>query len=225
MRASGPAMTVRSPRAGEYAAPPAHGPPITLICGTPAIACARKIARVGVQRADALLQPGAARVREADDRHAELGGLVDRAGDRLAAALTEGAALEAAVLRPGVDRAPVHASAAGEHAVADGGAHRPERAGVEQQLQAGTGHDGPRARPRGRRRRRRSSKLQGVRERGHGGGHTGGRGAALRLGDRQAGVLAAEPERVRQRHLEARRLARALGDVVEVALGVGAPRS
>ena len=42
--------------------------------------------RVGVQRADALLQPGAARVREADDRHAELGGLVDRAGDRLAAA-------------------------------------------------------------------------------------------------------------------------------------------
>src|SRR3954447_6327800 len=43
MRASGPAMTVRSPSAGEYAAPPAHGPPITLICGTPAIACARKI--------------------------------------------------------------------------------------------------------------------------------------------------------------------------------------
>ncbi len=43
MRASGPAITVRSPRAGEYAAPPAHGPPITLICGTPAIACARKI--------------------------------------------------------------------------------------------------------------------------------------------------------------------------------------
>src|SRR6185503_16395641 len=99
--------------------------------------------RVGVQRADALLQPRAARVREADDRDAELGGLVDRAGDRLAPALTEGTTLEAAVLRPGVDRSPVHAPAAGEHAVADGGAHRLERAGVEQQLQAGTGHDGP----------------------------------------------------------------------------------
>jgi hypothetical protein len=32
--ASEPAITVRSPSAGEYAAPPAHGPPITLICGT-----------------------------------------------------------------------------------------------------------------------------------------------------------------------------------------------
>src|SRR4051794_35007857 len=99
--------------------------------------------RVGVQRADALLEAGAAGVREADDRHAELGGPVDRAGDRLAARLAERAALEAAVLRPRVDGPAVHAAAAREHAVADGGAHRLERAGVEQQLQAGTGHDGP----------------------------------------------------------------------------------
>src|SRR4051794_39408066 len=40
------------------------------------------------------------------------------------------------------------------------------------------------------------------------------------LGDRQARVLAAEPERVRQRELEVRRLPRALGDVVEVAVGI-----
>jgi hypothetical protein len=84
-------------------------------------------------------------VREADDRHAELGGLVDGAGDRLAAALTEGAALEAAVLGPRVDRAPVHAAAAREDAVADGAADGPERAGVEQQLETGAGHDGPRS--------------------------------------------------------------------------------
>src|ERR671933_2269301 len=43
-------------------------------------------------------------------------------------------------------------------------------------------------------------------------------GSCLR--DREAGVLAAEPERVRQGDLEVRRLARALGDVVEVAVGV-----
>src|SRR4051794_8037988 len=48
-----------------------------------------------------------------------------------------------------------------------------------------------------------------------------GWGGSGGLRDREAGVLAAEPERVRQRDLEVRRLARALGDVVEVAVGVG----
>jgi hypothetical protein len=62
---------------------------------------------VGVQRADALLQAGAARVREAHDRHAELVGVLDRPGDRLAAADAQRAALERPVLRPGADDAPL----------------------------------------------------------------------------------------------------------------------
>src|SRR4051812_24973061 len=42
-----------------------------------------------------------------------------------------------------------------------------------------------------------------------------------RLAERQAGVLAAEAERVAQRKLELRRLAWSVGDVVQVALGIG----
>src|SRR6476469_8925583 len=61
----------------------------------------------------------------------------------------------------------------------------------------------------------------GSRERSRGWSYGGWRGAALRLGDRQAGVLPAESEGVRQRDLEVRRLARPLGDVVAVAFGVG----
>src|SRR3954447_6858495 len=39
--------------------------------------------------------------------------------------------------------------------------------------------------------------------------------------DHQAGVLAPEPERVRERELEPGRLARPVGHVVEIAFGVG----
>ena len=41
--APGPAIITRSPSAGEYAPPPAHGPPMTEICSAFARACARKI--------------------------------------------------------------------------------------------------------------------------------------------------------------------------------------
>ena len=95
--------------------------------------------RVGGQRRDALLQPRAARVREADDRDPERVGALDRPGDRLAARGAQRPALERAVLRPRDHRAALDAPAARQHAVADRGADRPERAGVEQQLQPRTG--------------------------------------------------------------------------------------
>ena len=41
--ASGPAIITRSPSAGAYAAPPAHGPPMTEICRAVDRASARKI--------------------------------------------------------------------------------------------------------------------------------------------------------------------------------------
>ncbi len=44
MRDSAPAIITRSPSAGEYAPPPAHGPPMTEICSALERACARKIA-------------------------------------------------------------------------------------------------------------------------------------------------------------------------------------
>ena len=96
---------------------------------------------VGVQRADALLQARAARVREAHDRDAELVGVLDRAGDRLAAADAQRAALEGAVLRPGADDAPVDAAGARQHAVAHERAGGAEAAGIEEQLETRSGDE------------------------------------------------------------------------------------
>ena len=50
-RASGPAMIVRSPSAVEYAAPPAHAPLTTLICGTVARTWAAKMVAYAVSAA------------------------------------------------------------------------------------------------------------------------------------------------------------------------------
>ena len=117
IRASVPAMIVRSPSAGEYAAPPAHGPPMTLICGTRRQRLRAEDRRVRVERGDALLQAGAAGVREADDRHAGRVGARDRAGDRVPARARRASRLKPAVLRPRERRAAVDAP----------GARRPRR--------------------------------------------------------------------------------------------------
>ena len=93
--------------------------------------------RVGVQGRGALLEPGAARVQEADHRRAGPVGEVDRPGDRLPARGAERAAAHRAVQSPGVHAASGHAALARNHAVAHGASHGQERARVAQQVDAG----------------------------------------------------------------------------------------
>ena len=92
--------------------------------------------RVGLQRSRALLQARAAGVGEADDGRPDARRGLDRARDRGAAGGAQRAAHEGAVLGPGVHGAAADAPAAGDDAVADGAAHRPEGPSVEQQLEA-----------------------------------------------------------------------------------------
>jgi hypothetical protein len=65
-------IRMKSVMAGEYTAPPAHGPMIALICGTTPLAerVAQEDVGVAGERLDALLDARAARVVEADDGRA-----------------------------------------------------------------------------------------------------------------------------------------------------------
>src|ERR671923_334619 len=74
-------------------------------------------------------------MREADDGRADLVGVLDRAGDRLAAARPERTALERPVLRPRADDATVDPTGTRQDAVAHERARRLEGPGVEEQLQ------------------------------------------------------------------------------------------
>src|SRR5512132_1961918 len=77
-------------------------------------------------------------MREADDRRADLVGVLDRPRDRLAALRPQRTALERAVLRPRADDPAVDPAGARQHAVAHQRARRPEGPGVEEQFQPRT---------------------------------------------------------------------------------------
>ena len=67
-------MKMKSVIAGEYTAPPAHGPMMTLICGTTPEAMTLRWKHLGItrQRSDAFLNPRAARIVDPDHRRAIL---------------------------------------------------------------------------------------------------------------------------------------------------------
>jgi hypothetical protein len=69
-------ITVKSVIAGEYTAPPAHGPMISEICGMTPELCTlrREDLAVEAEGDHALLDAGAAAVVDADDRAADLRG-------------------------------------------------------------------------------------------------------------------------------------------------------
>ena len=115
-------ITVKSVIAGEYTAPPAHGPTIRLICGiTPeAWTLRRKISAEQAERDDAFLDARAAAVVDADDRAAGLQREVHDLDDLLAVDLAERAAEDREVLARTRYRAAVDRAVAGDDAVAVG---------------------------------------------------------------------------------------------------------
>ena len=78
-------MKMKSVIAGEYTAPPAHGPMISEICGITPEAMHVALEHVGIaaERGDAFLDARAARVVEADHRRADLHRLVHHLADLL----------------------------------------------------------------------------------------------------------------------------------------------
>ena len=107
--------------AGEYTAPPAHGPMIALICGTTPLGerVAQEDVGVAGERLDALLDARAARVVEADDRRADLHREVHHLADLLGVRARERAAEHGEVLREDEDLAAVDGAVAGDDAVAE----------------------------------------------------------------------------------------------------------
>src|SRR5919202_152921 len=213
--ASGPAMTVRSPSAGEYAAPPAHGPPITLICGTRASACARKI------REYACSAPTPSWSRAPPECGKPTTGTPSLAAWSIVRAI---------VSPPFSPSEPPLKPPSCAHAQTGRPFTLPLPASTPSPTAVRTGLNVPGSNSSSRRARatmargppsRTTSKTALIQAPGKSRERSCGSCGWSCLGDRQACVLAAEPERVRQRELEPRRLARALGHVVEVAIGVG----
>ena len=113
-----PLMITMSVSAGPYAAPPAAGPSTTEICGTrpEARTMAAKTWPDGVERDDALGQPGAAGVPQAEHRHPLADGGVDRVDDVPAALGAHRAAHLGGVGGEGDRRRAVDLAAGPEHA-------------------------------------------------------------------------------------------------------------
>ena len=112
---------MKSVIAGEYTAPPAHGPMIALICGTTPLGerVAQEDVGVAGERLDALLDARAARVVEADDGRADLHREVHHLADLLRVGARERAAEDGEVLREHEDLAAVDDAVAGDDAVAE----------------------------------------------------------------------------------------------------------
>ena len=144
---------LKSVMAGEYTAPPAHGPMIAEICGHDARGqrVAQEDVRVAAEREHALLDARAARIVQPDDGRAHLHGQVHHLDDLRGVGLRERPAEHREVLREGVDRPAVDPAVAGHDAVARHDLVRHaeiaapvrdqlvdflERAGVEQQIDA-----------------------------------------------------------------------------------------
>ena len=122
-------MKTKSVIAGEYTAPPAHGPMMAEICGiTPeAERIAQEDVGVGGQRHDTFLDPGAARVVEPDDGHPGLHRQIHDLANLARIGLRERPAEHREVLCEDEDRTTVDASGAGDHAVAGDTSARPCR--------------------------------------------------------------------------------------------------
>ena len=107
--------------AGEYTAPPAHGPMIAEICGTTPLRqhVAQEDVGVAGERLDALLDPRAARVVEADHRAADLGREIHHLADLLRVRARQRSAEHREVLREHAHGAAVDGAVPGDHAVAE----------------------------------------------------------------------------------------------------------
>ena len=146
-------MNTKSVIAGEYTAPPAHGPRIAEICGTTpeAIVLRRKMSAYPARETTPSWMRAPPGVVEADDRDAELEGEVHDLADLLGVGLRERTAEDREVLREHRGLPPVDAPEPGDHAVArDALALHPEvvaavsdeaidlveAAGVEQEIES-----------------------------------------------------------------------------------------
>ncbi len=142
-------MTMKSVSAGEYAAPPAATPPTTVTCGTlrGELDARAEDAPVPGERGVALLEPGAARLDEADHGDAGLAGELEHADDRVGVRGAERAAHEGRVLRVAEHGPTADPARAGDDAVAGtgavaeprgahGGADRGEALRVAERLEA-----------------------------------------------------------------------------------------
>ena len=113
-------MITKSVIAGEYTAPPAHGPMTSEICGTTpgGQRVAQEDVGVAAEAGDAFLDARAAGVGESDDRRAVLNRQVHHLADLLGVRLGQRAAEDGEVLA--VDEYPpaVDATEAGDDAVA-----------------------------------------------------------------------------------------------------------
>ena len=114
-------MIVKSVIAGEYTAPPAHGPMITEICGhdTGRHDVAQEDLGVAAQRRDAFLDPRATGIVETDDRRADLHREVHDLADLLGVRLRQRSTEDREVLAEDEDEPSVDGSVAGDDAVAE----------------------------------------------------------------------------------------------------------
>ena len=112
---------MKSVMAGEYTAPPAHGPAIKLICGTTPLACdvAPKDFRVTAERNDAFLNARAARIVDADHRRAGSYGQIHHFADFFGIGFAERTTENGKILRKQKDLPSVDGGITGKHAVAE----------------------------------------------------------------------------------------------------------
>ncbi len=146
-------ISTKSVIAGEYTAPPAHGPmhERDLRDHARRLHVAPEDLGVAAERDDALLDARAARVVDPDERAAEAQREVHHLADLLGEGLAERPAEDGEVLREHEDPAAVHETVAGDHAVtvgapaqhvevrvavADERVELDERPGVEERLDA-----------------------------------------------------------------------------------------
>ena len=113
-------MIVKSVIAGEYTAPPAHGPMTTEICGTTpeASTLRRKISAYPPSEATPSWMSRPARIVETDDRRADLHRQVHDLADLLGIRLGQRSTEDREVLAEDEDEPAVDRAVAGDDAVA-----------------------------------------------------------------------------------------------------------
>ncbi len=113
-------MKMKSVIAGEYTAPPAHGPMIRLICGITPTGHHVALEHVGIaaERGDALLDARATRIVEPDHRRADLHRLVHHLADLLGVRFRERTAEDGEVLAEDEHQPAIDHAVAGDDAVA-----------------------------------------------------------------------------------------------------------